>query len=87
MRTAAAQAGRVTALTIRYARALVEAARSSPEALRLLAREWDIPEEEWTPLLADDMSPQLWDRLAGRALAQAGIERQPSTKDRGDSNG
>ena len=65
----ASQIAEATALATQYAQTLLEAAESSPDVLRTLAEEWEIPRTEWVHILATrEISKDVWDRLADRAL-------------------
>jgi hypothetical protein len=73
------QSSQATLRTIDYAESLLRLAQTSPESLRAVAEAWGIPEAEWLPLMTGTIPTGLWDRLADRALTEAGV-RQPEAQ-------
>jgi hypothetical protein len=64
--------------TTDLAETLLRLARTSPEALRVMATEIGIPENEWSQLLTGVIPGELWDRLASRALDRVTAPGQPA---------
>jgi hypothetical protein len=60
--------GEATLLTTQLAESLLAIAQKSPEEFRVTTAAWGIPPGEAAPVLAGEISPALWERLADKAL-------------------
>lgn len=60
--------GEATLLTTQLAESLLAIAQKSPEEFRVTTVAWGIPPGEAAPVLAGEISPALWERLADKAL-------------------
>jgi hypothetical protein len=60
--------GEATLLTTQLAESLLAVAQKSPEEFHVTTVAWGIPPGEAAPVLAGEISPALWNRLADKAL-------------------
>jgi hypothetical protein len=52
------------------AQTMLQLARTSPDALRVMAEQLKIPQDQWSQLLTGTITDEVWDTLAARALDQ-----------------
>ena len=70
--------GEATLLTTQLAGSLLAVAQKSPEEFRVTAAAWGIPPGEAAPVLAGEISPALWERLADKALDETSPVPSPA---------
>jgi hypothetical protein len=65
-----AQSATASQHTTDLAETMLQLARTSPDALRVLAEQLRIPREQWSQVLTGMIPDEVWDTLAARALDQ-----------------
>ena len=70
--------GKATLLTTQLAERLLAIAQKSPEEFRITTVAWGIPPDEAAPVLAGEISPALWERLADKALDETSHVPSPA---------
>lgn len=63
--------------TTDYAETLLRLAHTSPDTCRAMAEALDIPPQDWSQILTGVISPEVWDRLAKRALDEVSRRNGP----------
>ena len=76
--TAVQHVGEATLLTTQLAESLLAVAQKSPEEFRVTTAAWGIPPGEAAPVLAGEISPALWERLADKALDETSPVPSPA---------